>query len=99
MGTPQARLGDLHTCTVPAPIPTPILPPCAVTVLVGKRPAARQLMDMALTGSPPVPPAPHPFPKGSATVFINKMGALRVGDTCASGGPITMGEFTVLTGG
>lgn len=100
MGTPQARLGDIHLCTVPiAPFPSPILPPCAVTVLVGKLPAARALVDMALTGSPPIPPVPHPFPKGSMTVLINNFPALRIGDTCASGGPIIKGEFTVLTGG
>lgn len=100
MGTPQARMTDLHTCTVPPPsFPSPILPPCAVTVLVGSLPAARALTDMALTGSPPVPPAPHMFPVGSKTVFINNMMALRIGDTCMLGGPIIKGEFTVLTGG
>lgn len=100
MGFPQARMTDIHLCTVPVPgIPSPILPPCAVTVLVGKLPAARALMDMALTGSPPVPPVPHPFPMGSVTVLINNMPALRMKDMCASGGPIIKGEFTVLTGG
>lgn len=99
MGTPQARLGDIHVCTVPPPsFPSPILPPCAFTVIVGKMPAARAVMDMALTGSPPVPPSPHPFLVGSATVLINKMPALRMGDTCALGGAIIKGEFTVLTG-
>ncbi|WP_343079617.1 PAAR domain-containing protein [Ostreiculturibacter nitratireducens] len=98
-GFPQARITDIHTCTVPVPpFPSPILPPGAVTVLVGKLPAARALVDMALTGSPPVPPVPHPFPKGSLTVLINNMPALRMLDTCAQGGPIIKGEFTVLTG-
>jgi uncharacterized Zn-binding protein involved in type VI secretion len=100
MGFPQARVSDLHICTVPPPaFPSPILPPCAVTVLVGNLPAARAVIDMALTGSPPVPPVPHNFPKGSATVLINNMPALRLSDMCASGGPITIGEPTVLTGG
>ncbi len=100
MGFPQARMTDIHTCTVPIPpFPSPILPPCAITVLVGKLPAARALMDMALTGSPPVPPAPHMFPVGSFTVLINKMPALRMKDMCMLGGPIVKGEFTVLTGG
>lgn len=99
MGTPQARLGDIHNCTVPPAFPSPILPPCSVNVLVGKLPAARALIDMAATGSPPVPPVPHPFPKGSTTVLINNMPALRVADTCSLGGPIVKGELTVLTGG
>jgi uncharacterized Zn-binding protein involved in type VI secretion len=100
MNLPQARLTDIHTCTVPTPpFASPILPPCAVTVLVGGLPAARALVDMALTGSPPVPPAPHPFPKGSMTVYINNFQALRVLDTCTMGGPIVMGHFTTLTGG
>ena len=100
MGTPQARMTDIHTCTAPPAFPSPILPPCAVTVLVGKLPAARALMDLAMSGGPPpAPPVPHPFPKGSLTVLINNMPALRMGDMCAMGGPIVKGEFTVLTGG
>ena len=100
MGFPQARMTDIHVCTVPVPpFPSPILPPCAVTVLVGKLPAARAVFDMALTGSPPVPPVPHPFPTGSFSVLINNMPALRIKDRCASQGPIVKGEFTVLTGG
>jgi len=98
-GPPQARMTDLHTCTVPPAFPSPILPPCAVTVVVEKMPAARAIIDMALTGSPPVPPAPHNFLKGSTTVLINKMPALRVGDMCSMGGPIAKGAFTVMTGG
>lgn len=98
-GMPQARITDIHTCTVPPPFPSPILPPGAVTVLVGKLPAARALVDMAMSGPvPPVPPAPHPFPVGSFTVLINYLPALRVADVCALGGPIIKGEFTVLTG-
>ncbi|QDY70920.1 PAAR domain-containing protein [Qingshengfaniella alkalisoli] len=99
-GFPQARLTDMHTCTVPVPgTPAPILPPCAVTVLVGKLPAARAIVDMAGLLPPPAVPPPHPFLKGSMTVLINKFPALRMGDMCASGGPIVKGEFTVLTGG
>lgn len=99
MKGPQARLGDLHICTVPPGFPSPILPPCSPNVFVGKRPAARALADMAMTGSPPVPPVPHVFPMGSSTVMINYLQALRVGDMCDKGGRITMGEFTVITGG
>lgn len=99
-GFPQARVGDLHTCTVPPAFPGPIIPPCAVTVLVGKRPAARALSDMTASGPvPPAPPVPHNFLKGSLTVQILKLPALRVMDPCALGGMVSMGEFTVLTGG
>lgn len=99
MGMPQARLADLHACMLPStppppvlPVPTPILPPCAVTVLVGKKPAAR-LGDLC-TAAPP-----HPIVKGSATVLICNMPAARILDTAACGGMITLGEFTVLVGG
>ena len=99
MGMPQARLADLHACMLPStppppllPVPTPILPPCAVTVLVGKKPAAR-LGDLCTA----VPP--HPIIKGSMTVLINNMPAARVMDNTACGGMITLGEFTVLVGG
>jgi len=99
MGMPQARVFDLHACMLPSvpppptlPVPTPILPPCAVTVLVGKLPAAR-LTDMC-TAAPP-----HPIVKGSATVLINNLPAARILDSTACGGMITKGEVTVLVGG
>lgn len=99
-GPPQARLLDIHACTTPVPAtPCPILPPCAVTVLVGKLPAARMGMDLSGLLPPPAVPPPHPFVKGSMTVLINNMPALRIGDTCSLGGAIIKGEFTVLTGG
>jgi len=99
MGMPQARMLDLHACLLPTtppppvlPVPTPILPPCAVTVLVGNFPAAR-VTDMC-TAAPP-----HPIIKGSMTVLINKLPAARILDNAACGGMITKGEFTVLVGG
>ena len=101
MTFPQARVSDLHMCPVippplaPALAPFPILPPCSANVFVGKLPAARMGSDMAM-GTMGVP---HPFVKGSMTVFINNMPALRVLDPCSLGGMITKGEFTVLTGG
>lgn len=101
-GTPQARLGDMHAgpaCTVTGPMP--IIPPCAVTVIVGKKPAAR-MGDMCVGMMPspagPVPTPPHPLVKCSMTVLIQKQPAARIGDLCAMGGAITLGEFTVLTG-
>lgn len=100
-GFPQARIGDLHPCVLlapppappsPIPAPMPVLPPCEVTVLVGKIPAAR-IFDMV------TPAFPHPIVKGSMTVLIGKRPAARVLDNCACGGPIVKGEFTVLVGG
>ena len=102
MGFPQARVGDLHLCTLPAPppappppapVPMPVMPPCMVNVLVGKRPAARAMADMV------TPANPHPIAIGSFTVLIGNMQAARVKDTCFCGGMITLGEFTVLVGG
>jgi hypothetical protein len=100
---PQCRVGDLHVCMPPMlPAPQPILPPCAVTVLVGNMPAARML-DMTIgIPMPPAPPipVPHPFIKGSSTVLIANMPALRILiDPCACGGMAVLGCFTVFTGG
>ncbi|MBT8155476.1 PAAR domain-containing protein [Epibacterium ulvae] len=99
MTMPQARVADLHACMLPStppppvlPVPTPILPPCAVQVLVGKMPAAR-MTDMCTA----VPP--HPIIKGSGTVLIQKLPAARMMDQAACGGMIVKGEFTVLVGG
>lgn len=92
-GPPNARIGDLHSCPATLGVPAPVLPPCMVTVLVVKIPAAR-ITDM-VAGV-----APHPIAKGSATVMIGKLLATRVGmDPCASGGPIVPMQVTVLTGG
>jgi uncharacterized Zn-binding protein involved in type VI secretion len=68
------------------------MPPCCVTVIVGKLPAAR-ILDMCN------PAFPHPIVKGSATVLIGKMPAARILDNVACGGVIVKGEFTVLVGG
>lgn len=97
-GPPQARVADLHTgpCTLGAPMP--ILPPCCVTVLVGKLPAAR-VTDICAGVTPVGVPLPHPIAKGSMTVIIGKMPAARIGDLCSLGGAIIKGEFTVLVGG
>ena len=101
-GPPQARVADMHVgvCTLGSPLP--IIPPCAVMVLVGKMPAAR-IGDICMGMAPPPPgvpvPTPHPIAKGSMTVLIQKMPASRIGDLCSMGGAIIKGEFTVLTGG
>ena len=103
MSFPQARMTDLHACMPPMlPAPTPILPPCAVTVLMNNLCAARML-DMAPgVPMPPAPPTPvpHPFIKGSATVMIMNLPALRaVVDPCSLGGMVVLASFNVLTGG
>lgn len=104
MGMPQARITDMHVgpaCTVTGPMP--ILPPGAITTLVGKLPAAR-ITDLCIgvmlsPAGVPIPAPPHPIVKGSGTVLIQKLPAARIGDMCAMGGTIIKGEFTVLTGG
>ena len=104
-GPPQARVSDMHICPMcappppapPVPAPMPILPPCELTVLVAKLPAAR-MGDMCASVTPP---APHPIAKGSMTVMIGKKPAARIGmDLCAGGGVILPpGAVTVFTGG
>ncbi len=68
---------------VPHPaLPLPIMPPCAVTVLIGNLPAAR-VGDMTkiCTLIPCVPAGPGIIVKGSGTVMIMNMPAARAGDT------------------
>ncbi|MGR3343374.1 MAG: PAAR domain-containing protein [Paracoccaceae bacterium] len=91
MTLPQARLTDLHSCVLTAGVPAPILPPCALTVLVNYLPAAR-LSDMCAGISP------HPIAKGSFTVLISCLPAARIGDLCSGPGAITLGSVNVLTG-
>jgi uncharacterized Zn-binding protein involved in type VI secretion len=96
MGMPQARVTDMHVCPMVTGIVPhvggPILPPCAVTVLVGALPAAR-VTDMALCAGPP-----DVIALGSFTVLIMNLPAARIGDLTAHGGTIVMGHFTTLTG-
>ena len=100
MGQPAARAGDKHVCpmvlTAVPPVPHvggPVLPPGCPTVLIGSMPAA-QATGMATCVGPP-----DMIAKGSGTVLIGSMPAARVGDTCAHGGSIVVGCFTVLIGG
>jgi len=71
----------------------PILPPCAVTVLIGSLPAAR-VTDMATCVGPP-----DVIAKGSATVLTCSLPQARIGDLTAHGGVIILGLPTVLVGG
>jgi len=97
MGMPAARVTDMHACPAsdgPKPhVGGPILPPCAITVLIGKLPAARVTDRATCVGPPDV------IVKGSMTVFINKLPAARLADQAAHGGKIVIGCFTVLVGG
>lgn len=97
MGQPAARINDMHVCpmfTGPVPhVGGPIMPPGAVTVLIGKLPAARITNMLVCAGPPDV------ILKGSSTVLINKLPAARMGDSTAHGGTIILGCPTVLVGG
>lgn len=97
MGQPAARMGDMHTCpmsTGPVPhVGGPILPPCAITVLIGSIPAAR-MTDMATCVGPP-----DVILKASATVLTCNLPQARMGDQTAHGGVIVLGLPTVLVGG
>ena len=96
MGMPAARVADMHVCpmvTVLVPhVGGPILPPGAVTVLIGGMPAAR-VGDMAVCVGPP-----DVIILGSFTVLIGGQPAARLGDMTAHGGAIVIGCPTVLIG-
>ena len=96
MGLPAARIGDLHVCPMAnGPVPHvggPILPPGAITVLIGGMPAAR-LGDQATCVGPP-----DVISLGSFTVFTCAQPQARVADLSAHGGNIVLGCFTVFVG-
>lgn len=94
---PAARLTDMHVCPMLTPgvppiphVGGPITGPGAPTVLIGGLPAAR-ISDMAVCVGPP-----DSIVMGSPTVLIGGMPAARMGDSCAHGGTIVLGCFTVL---
>ena len=86
----------MHVCpmvTVLVPhVGGPILPPGAVTVLIGGLPAAR-VGDMAVCVGPP-----DVIALGSFTVITMGMPQARIGDLTAHGGTIVLGCPTVLVG-
>ncbi|QHV96093.1 PAAR domain-containing protein [Spirosoma endbachense] len=99
MGQPAARVGDLHVCPMVTPgvppiphVGGPILPPGAITVLIGGQPAAC-VGDMCVCVGPP-----DSIILGSMTVLIGGKPAARMGDTTAHGGTITLGLPTVMIG-
>jgi uncharacterized Zn-binding protein involved in type VI secretion len=79
----------MHTCPLsdgPKPhVGGPILPPGAVTVMIGGMPAAR-VGDMATCVGPP-----DAIAMGSTKVMIKGMPAARMGDQTAHGGVIVVG--------
>jgi uncharacterized Zn-binding protein involved in type VI secretion len=94
MGMPAARVTDMHVCPmVTGLVPHvggPILPPGAITVLIGGMPAAR-VTDMAVCVGPP-----DLIALGSFTVLIGGMPAAQLGSMCAHGGAVVVGCPTVL---
>ncbi len=96
MGFPAARVTDMHVCPmVTGVVPHvggPIIPPGCPTVLIGEMPAAR-MGDMLTCVGPP-----DTIVKGSPTVLIGGQPAARMLDTCAHGGIIILGCFTVIIG-
>ncbi len=97
MPQPAARITDMHVCPMVTPgvppiphVGGPILPPGAVTVLIGGLPAAR-VGDMAVCVGPP-----DVIALGSFTVLIGGQPAARMGDMTAHGGTIAAGYPTVL---
>ncbi|MEO8240859.1 MAG: PAAR domain-containing protein [bacterium] len=94
MPMPAARVSDMHVCpmfTGPVPhVGGPVLPPGAVTVLIGGLPAAR-VSDMCTCVGPP-----DVIAMGSTKVLIGGLPAARVLDSTAHGGMIVLGCFTVL---
>jgi uncharacterized Zn-binding protein involved in type VI secretion len=97
MGLPAARVTDMHVCpmfTLLVPhVGGPIMPPCAVNVLIGGLPAAR-VSDISLCGAG----GPDPIITGSTSVLINGLPAARISDMTTHGGAIITGMFTVLIG-
>ena len=91
---PAARVGDMHTCPmVTGVVPHvggPILPPGAMTVLIGGMPAARATDMCTCVGPPDV------IAIGSTRVMIKGLPAARMGDQTAHGGVIVMGYPQVM---
>ncbi len=94
---PAARIGDMHVCPAAnGPVPHvggPIVgPPTPPVVLIGFMPAA--VMGHMCTCAGP----PDSIVAGSSKVLIGNKPAARIGDSCAHGGKIVLGCFTVMIG-
>jgi uncharacterized Zn-binding protein involved in type VI secretion len=87
---PAARVSDMIVSTATVGVPTPIIPPGAVTVLIAGLPGARMGDSCGV----------DLIVKGSATVLIGGLPAARVADPTAAGGVVMPpGAVTVLIGG
>ncbi len=98
MGSPAARITDMHVCPLVAPplpphVGGPVIGPGVPTVLIGGMPAS-VMGDMCTCVGPP-----DTIILGSATVLIGGKPAARMGDSTAHGGTIVLGCPTVLIGG
>lgn len=91
---PAARVGDMHVCplvNVLVPhVGGPVLPPGAVTVLLGGMPAAR-VGDLATCVGPP-----DVIVLGSFTTMFQGMPAAYMGSLTAHGGAVVMGFPMVM---
>jgi len=92
-----ARTTDMHVCpastgSVPH-VGGPILPGANTTVLIANMPAAIVGDNCMCTGPPDA------LIVGSSSVMIAGKPAVRMGDSTAHGGTVTVGCPTVLIGG
>jgi len=91
---PAARVGDMHVCpmvTVLVPhVGGPVLPPGAVTTLIGGQPAARVGDIVTCVGPPDV------IVLGSFTVMFQGQPAAYMGSLTAHGGAVVMGFPMVM---
>ncbi len=91
---PAARVGDMHVCpmvTVLVPhVGGPVLPPGAVTTLIGGQPAARVGDIVTCVGPPDV------IVLGSFTVMFQGQPAAYMGSLTAHGGVVVMGYPIVM---
>jgi uncharacterized Zn-binding protein involved in type VI secretion len=96
MPMPASRITDMHVCPMVTGIVPhvggPILPPGAVTVLIGGLPAAR-VGDMCVCVGPP-----DSIVTGAFTVLIKGAPAAHLGSMTAHGGSVILGCPTVLVG-
>ncbi|WP_281558493.1 PAAR domain-containing protein [Thalassomonas sp. RHCl1] len=99
MGTPVARIGDMHLCPMVTPGTPPIphvggavVGPGIPTVLVSNMPVATLGDNCVCVGPPDV------IAMGSPTVLIGGKPAAKMGSTCGHGGSIVVGFPGVLVG-
>ena len=98
MGQPASTITNMHVCPMVTPpgvphVGGPIVSPGGPTVLIGGLPAACLTSTAVCVGPPDI------IIKGSATVLVCKKPLARMGDNCAHGGTIVLGDPTVLVGG